>query len=332
MKKDYYEVLGLSKDASADDIKKAYRKKSKQFHPDLNPNNTEAESSFKEVNEANAILSDPEKKLNYDNYGHGGARTQHFDPFEAFRDHFTRQHVIRGDDIRININLTLEEIFSGVEKSIKYNRFIPCEPCNGKGGDNVKKCNTCHGQGSIQERRQIGNMVFMQERQCHICHGQGETMDNICNSCGGHGVVNKEEIKKINIPKGIQNGQAMNSNTGGHFAKGGIEGGINLVITEIPHQEFKRSGDDIRIIKKLCYSDLVLGNKIEVSTIEGKKILVTIPPHTQVGESLRLQSKGLYNVENNSRRGDMILETSIDIPTQVSEEERELLLKLKNVR
>ncbi len=330
MKKDYYEVLGLKKDASPEEIKKAYRKMAMKYHPDKNPNNPEAEVKFKEINEANEVLSDSTRKSNYDNYGHNSPREHNEDPFEQFRDHFRRQQVRRGDNIKINVNITLEEVFTGIDKKITYNRFVPCTPCNGKGGDNVKRCQTCKGQGSIQERRQIGNMVFMQETQCHVCHGHGETMENICKSCGGHGLVNKEEVKIIAIPKGIQTGMSMTSTEGGHFIKGGVEGGVVIVITELQHEYYKRSGDDIRIIKKISYTDLVLGSKIEIPTIEGKKILVTIPPHTQVGESLRLQGKGLFNVEHNEKRGDMILETSIDIPTQVTDEQKELLLKLKS--
>ncbi len=330
-KRDYYEVLGVQKNASDKDIKKAYRTLAKENHPDKNPDDKEAEERFKEASEAYETLSDSKKKAQYDQFGHqrqGGGHQSHDD---IFRDFARRQRPIRkGQDLRVNLKLDLEEVFSGVHKKIKYKKMAVCSPCNGKGGHKVSTCGTCNGLGSIFRTRRLGQHVLQEQTVCHMCQGSGEKVTDTCKSCSGSGLVAEDILLELDIPAGIQDGMQIMQEGGGHGIKDGVDGNLIITVTEKPHKLFNRNGNDLKHSLKLSYSQLVLGDKVEVPTIDGGKIRVTIPPHSDVADNLRIPNKGL-NVLHANRRGDMMISLGITIPKKISEEETELLKKLEEI-
>ena len=329
-KRDYYEVLGLAKDAKLEDIKKAHKKLVKKYHPDMGLGGDE--NKFKEVQEAYEHLSDTDKRAKYDTYGHNAPN--HRDPFSQHEDMMRqhgfqqRRHVRKGGELRINIKLTLEEIYSGTHKKIKYKKQCKCESCQGKGGSGAKTCTTCNGAGRV---RHVVNTAFgqmIQESTCPVCHGEGQTLESICNVCHSMGTISKETIIELEIPHGVPDGSAMEMPGHGNAIKNGIDGDLLVIINEEPHHIFKRSGDDLRMTKKIPYIDLVLGGKVDLETIDGGKIRVNVTPGTQVGDVLRLQNKGLKHVYQENR-GDMFMEVSVEIPKEISNEEKEILEKLR---
>ena len=328
-KKDYYEVLGVGKNASADEIKKAYRNLAKEFHPDKNPDNKEAEERFKEVSEAYEHLSDSDKKAKYDQYGHGSRGGFHGNPFEDF---FKRRQKAErvGENMSLIIKLTLEEIYTGVKKTYKYNRNVSCDDCGGHGGSGTHECNACGGSGmsTIVINTPIG--YIHQQIICESCQGVGSTYDTVCKTCSGDGIKTQEEIIDIDIPHGVFNGMTFIMGGKGHAIKGGKNGDLHINVMELKHDVFTRNNDDLKMNLKLSYSQLVLGDKVEVSTIEGTRIRINIPPHSEVGSNLKIQGKGLkpYQREN---RTDMFITLGIEIPKTISDTERELLEKLKEV-
>jgi molecular chaperone DnaJ len=331
-KRDYYEVLGVQKNASDKDIKKAYRALAKENHPDKNPDDKEAEERFKEAAEAYETLSDSKKKAQYDQFGHqrqGGGGAGGYE--DIFRDFARRQRPIRkGQDLRVNLKLDLEEIFSGVHKKIKYKKMAVCSTCNGKGGHDVKTCETCNGLGSIFRTRKLGHHILKEQSTCHTCQGSGERVTNTCKDCNGSGLVGEDVLLELDIPAGIKDGMQIMQELGGHGIKDGVDGNLIITITEKQHKLFNRNGDDLKHSLKLTYSQLVLGDKVEVPTIDGGKIRVTIPPHSDVADNLRIPNKGL-NVLHTNRRGDMMISLSIKIPKKISEEEIQLLKKLEEI-
>jgi molecular chaperone DnaJ len=335
-KRDYYEVLGLDKKASADDIKKAYRKKSKEFHPDLNPDDKEAEESFKEVTEANEVLSDSTKRAEYDTYGHDGQNMGGFGGGVNMHD-FMRRHGFtgarrpkRGQDLRLNLKLRLEDILDGGTKKIKYSRDASCDDCDGKGGSGIKSCDVCGGSGVLIQKMQTP-MGYMQNVQgCHNCDGEGTNVSDPCNTCHGKGVKTKEESVDIIIPHGVRDGASMVFEGMGHSIKGGSSGGLIVVFIELPHDTFIRNGNDLKYNLTLNYPQLVLGDKVEVPTIDGGKIRVTIPKYSNVGDNLRVTNKGMKYM-NSEIYGDMIIILDINMPTKIGEEEEVLIKKLKNI-
>ena len=337
-KKDYYEVLGVDRTASEVEIKKVYRKLALKYHPDKNPDDKEAEERFKEIAEAYEHLSDSDKKATYDQFGHRQqGQGNHRGYEDIFRDFAKRnQSKRKGQDLRINIKLTLEEIFSGEHKKIKYKRMKVCETCDGKGGHKVDTCDTCKGLGSIFRRRQLGNHVLQEQAICHICQGSGEKVTNNCNDCSASGLVVDNITLDVEVPSGIHDGMQMIQEGGGHGVKNGINGNLIINLTELPHKLFNRSVNDLKYMSKLSYTQLILGDKVEIPTIEGGKIRVTIPPYSKVGDNLRIPAKGLVPVKGpyyaGDTRGDMIIEINIEIPTEVSEEEKELLKKLEEIK
>lgn len=338
-KRDYYEILGVSRNATESEIKKAYRKLAKDNHPDVKPNDKAAEELFKLGAEAYEVLSNPEKKASYDQFGHQRQTAQpnpngHFYDMDEIIRNFTgqnRRSVIKGQDIRINLTLTLEEMFTGVNKTIKYKKFVVCNPCNGKGGHTVNICKTCQGSGQLIIEQQFGPHLIQQHVQCHVCNGKGETISDICKTCNGGGLNNTEVLLNLAIPAGVSDGSSQISEGGGHAIKGGIDGNVIIVLTQKNHVFFTRNNNDIKLNVKLSYTQLVLGDKVEVPTIEGGKIKVTIPPFSKVGDNLRVSKKGM-SIINSTNRGDMLLILSIDIPTSVTEEEKELLRKLDDLK
>lgn len=340
-KRDFYEVLGLNKGASQDEIKKAYRKKAMEHHPDKGGD----EAIFKEIAEAYEVLSDQEKKSNYDQYGHDGMKQNFggggYDPFSDFirrsgfnpfgdNFHHTHQSVRRGNDLTLTLNLTLEEIFNGTNKKFKYKRNVTCGDCSGKGGTGTKVCPACGGTGGQVE---VINTPFGQIRNstiCGVCEGKKTIVDKVCSSCNGHGVRTIEDLVEVNIPHGVQDGMRMNLREKGNAVKNGTPGDLYVNIVELPHDNFTRSGYDLILKTKLTYPQLVLGDKIEVSTIENTKIRIQINPLTNVGETLRIQNKGLKHL-NSSSRGDLLLNINLLMPDKITDEEKNLIESLKKL-
>lgn len=362
-KRDYYEVLGVDKGASLDEIKKAYRKKAIQYHPDKNPGDKEAEEKFKEAAEAYSVLSDPEKKAKYDQFGHAGLDGQPgpdfskgfgdlndvlndlfggrfggfsfggFGGFDGFGQNSRQQKVYRGRDIRTKVNLTLEEIASGVEKEISIERNTPCKECNGKGTKNssdIKTCPACHGTGQI--RHVTGGFLgqTITYSTCQQCGGEGKIVSNPCRSCGGTGLVRKRESLKVKIPAGVEAGMQMTIRGEGHAAKNnGINGDLLLVIGEIEHPYLKREGNNLVYTKVISIMDAILGADIEIPCLDGT-YKTKIDPGTQSGSIIRLKGKGLPTVNGGYGKGDLYVKIIVWVPKKLDKKEKELFESMKN--
>lgn len=326
MSKDYYSILGVNKDANESEIKKSYRKLSKEYHPDLNPDKKDAEDKFKDIAEAYSVLSDSEKRSNYDRFGTADGRGNPFggmnvdDIVSSFFGGRQRQNRVRkGNDIRINIQVSIEDLFNGVYKKIKYRKNNKCSDCNNTGGE-TSKCSGCNGQGVIN---QVQNTPFgrMQNTvMCSNCQGSGDILVKPCNTCGGSGVKVGEVQYELNIPRGLMDGEMLRVNEMGNAIKNGIDGDLIINIVEIPHHKFRRIGNDIHQTIKLSYKDLVLGNdNVQIDTMDGK-VKFKIKKGTDVGTMLRIPTKGFVR---GNETGDMILEVWLDIPKEVSKEDEE---------
>lgn len=354
-KRDYYEVLGVSKDASAEEIKKAYRQKAMQYHPDKNPGNKEAEDKFKEAAEAYEVLHDPEKKQRYDQFGHagmGGAAggggfggfTDIEDIFSAFGDIFggfggfsgsrsygsSGRRVARGSDLRVKVKLNLEEIANGTEKKIKVKKYIQCQQCSGTGAKNgtaYSTCSTCHGSGRVT---QVKNTILGQMQttsSCPTCYGDGKIITEKCSNCAGEGVLRDEEVISINIPAGVGEGMQMTVTGKGNAARrGGINGDLLVVITEEEHPELIRDGNNLIYNLFLSFPEITLGTTAEIPTVDSR-VKVKIDPGTQPEKILRLRGKGLPDV-NGYGKGDLLVRIHVWIPKKLNSEERKILEKL----
>ncbi|MGQ9848314.1 MAG: molecular chaperone DnaJ [Bacteroidales bacterium] len=358
-KRDYYEILGVSRNATKEEIKKAYRKKALQYHPDRNPGDKEAEEKFKEAAEAYDVLSDDEKRRRYDQFGHAGVGSSAAsegggfggfdieDIFSRFGDIFsdfgfgsfggfgrTSSHkkVNKGTNLRIKVKLTLPEIATGVEKKIKVRKLIECNACHGTGAkdsSSYKECPTCHGTGYVTRvtRTILGQM--QSTSPCPTCNGEGRIITNKCSKCGGEGVVHDEEVINIHIPAGVADGMQLSMSGKGNAARhGGVPGDLIILIEEEKHPEFIR--EDNNLIYNLIVSipQAILGDTVEIPTIEGTKIKVKIDPGTTSGKLLRIRGKGLPELQGYGR-GDLIIRIIVFIPTNISKEERKLLEKLE---
>jgi molecular chaperone DnaJ len=364
-KRDYYDILGVSKGSTADEIKKAYRKLAIKFHPDKNPDDKSAEDKFKEAAEAYEILSNPEKKQRYDQYGHagvgasagggggyGGGGMNMEDIFSQFGDIFGGgagggspfdsffggqqqsrggRRVTKGSNLRIKVKLTLEEIANGAEKKIKVNKQVTCKTCDGSGAkdrNSVSTCNTCGGSGAV---RRVTNTILGQMQTsstCPTCNGSGSQITSKCNSCHGEGTVRGEETISINIPAGVSDGMQLSMSGKGNAApNGGVPGDLIILIEEIAHDTLKREGNNIVYDLHVSIVDAALGYSAEVPTIDGKA-KIKIEPGTQSGKLLRLKGKGIPEI-NSYQRGDQIIHVNIWTPKVVSSEERELLERLR---
>lgn len=359
-KRDYYDVLGVSKSASAEEIKKAYRKLAIKYHPDKNPDDKSAEDKFKEAAEAYEVLSSPEKKQRYDQFGHagvGGAASGGYggggmnmeDIFSQFGDIFGGggspfdsffggggqsrggRRVAKGSNLRIKVKLTLEEIANGAEKKIKVNKQVVCKTCDGSGAKDkgsVSTCKTCGGSGSV---RRVTNTILGQMQTtatCPTCHGSGQQITSKCNVCHGDGTVRGEETISINIPAGVSEGMQLSMAGKGNAApNGGIPGDLIILIEEIPHETLKREGNNVVYDLHVSIPDAALGASVEVPTIDGKA-KIKIEPGTQSGKLLRLKGKGIPEV-NSYHRGDQIIHVNIWTPKALNSEERALLEKLR---
>ncbi len=360
-KRDYYEVLEISKNATPEEIKKAYRKKAIQFHPDKNPDNKEAEDKFKEAAEAYEVLSNPEKKQRYDQFGHagvGGAAGGGYggagfsdieDIFSAFGDifggHFGGfggfgggssrgrggRRVVRGSDLRVKVKLNLKEIVNGVEKKIKVKKYIACDHCGGTGAKNASSyttCSTCGGRGQVTRVQNTLLGQMQTTSTCPTCQGEGKMITDKCNHCAGEGVIRGEEVISIKIPAGVGEGMQLNVSGKGNAARrGGINGDLLVVITEEEHEELVRDGNNLIHNLFVSFPDITLGTTAEIPTVDGK-VKVKIEPGTQPEKILRLRGKGIPDV-NGYGRGDLLVRVHVWIPKKLSADEKRMLEKLQ---
>lgn len=358
-KRDYYDVLGVGKTASADEIKKAYRQKAMEFHPDKNPGDKAAEEKFKEAASAYDVLSDDQKRARYDRHGHAGVegmsngrggdgmdfddilRRAGFDTDDIFSQFFGggrrggggRGQGERGSNLRIKVKMTLEEIASGVEKKIKVKKQVACSTCKGSGArdsGSVSSCTTCRGSGMVSRVVQTPFGAMQSATTCPTCSGSGQVIKNPCNVCRGDGRVFGEETIDVNIPAGvtdqIQSSMSGKGNTG---AKGGPPGDLIISVEELPHEEFTREGQNLIHEMFINIADAALGAQVEVPTLDGKA-RIKIPEGTQSGKVLRLREKGLPSVQN-YKRGDQLIHINVWTPKKMNDEEKRLLEKLKEM-
>ena len=359
-KRDYYEVLGVSKDADAKEIKKAYRKLAMKYHPDKNPGDKAAEEKFKEINEAYEVLSDEEKRSTYDRFGHDGLNNQGgfgggqgfgggfggggFGGFEdIFGDIFgssgfgggfggggsRRRGPRRGADIKQSVTITFEEAAFGKKLKVKLNRNEECEECHGSGakpGTSKKTCPTCHGTGTVQsvQRTPFGNIAS--QRTCSTCNGEGEINENPCTKCHGTGSIRKTKTIEVDIPAGIDDGQMIKLSGQGEIGeKGGPRGDLYIIVNVKKHSIFTREGYDVYIEMPITFVQAALGDKLEVPTLDGK-VSYNLPEGTQTGTVFRLREKGIPKLRSNSR-GDQYVKVIIDTPKKLNDEQKELLRK-----
>ena len=363
-KRDYYEVLGVDKSASAEEIKKAYRKMAIKYHPDKNPGDKEAEEKFKEAAEAYSVLSDADKKARYDQFGHagvegsgpdfsggfgnlndilndlfGGAFGGGFGGFSGFGGGFggqrgqRQQRVYRGRDIRVRVKLTLEEIAKGVEKEISIEKNVPCSECGGKGAKNssdIKTCPACQGSGQVQRvvNSFLGQTVTYST--CQQCGGEGKIISNPCRSCNGTGLVRKRETIKVKIPAGVEAGMQLTLQGEGHAAKNnGINGDLLVVIEEHEHANLKREGNNLYYTKVISVVDAMLGAEVSIPCLDGD-YKIKVDAGTQSGEVVRLRGRGLPSVNGYGGTGDLYVKIAVWIPKKLSKEEKEIIESLRN--
>ena len=347
-KRDFYDVLGVSKNASADEIKKAYRKKAKELHPDRNADNPGAEAQFKEANEAYEVLKDGDKKAAYDRFGHaafeggmgGGGRPGggHGDFTSAFSDVFDdlfgdfmgqrggggRQRASRGSDLRYNLRVTLEEAFSGLQKTIKVPTLAACEACSGSGSEGSSEptaCPTCSGMGKV--RAQQG--FFTVERTCPTCSGMGQIIKNPCKTCNGAGRTEKERALNVNIPAGVETGTRIRlAGEGEAGLRGGPPGDLYIFVEVAQHELFERDNTSLFCRVPVSMAKAALGGSIEVPTIDGGRARVQIPSGSQSGRQMRLRSKGMPALRGGAA-GDMFIELAVETPVNLSARQKELL-------
>lgn len=363
-KRDYYEVLGVSRDASADEIKKAYRKAAIQYHPDKNPGDKEAEEKFKEAAEAYDVLSNADKKARYDQFGHegmsggfgggqgggfgggfsGGFTMEdifgrfgdifggHFGGFEGFGGGQGGARVNRGSDLRIKVRLTLKEIVNGTEKKLKINKMISCDQCGGSGAkdkDSYTTCTTCNGSGYVT---QMVNTFFgrtQTTQACPTCHGEGKVITSPCPKCKGEGIVRGEEVIEIKIPAGVGEGMQLSVAGKGNAARhGGVNGNLLVLIEEEEDPHLTRDGNDLIYNLNLSIPQAVLGGSVEIPTVDSKA-KIKIEPGTQSGKVLRLKGKGIPDV-NGYGRGDLLAIVNVYVPKHLSADEKKLMEQLSD--
>ncbi len=356
-KRDYYEVLGVSREATKEEIKKAYRKQALKYHPDKNPGDKKAEENFKEAAAAYEVLSNEEKKARYDRYGHegvgspgngfGGAGMTMEDIFSSFGDIFgdtfggfgafagsrrAGRRVNKGSNLRVKVKLNFHEIAAGTEKKIKVNKYVTCDRCSGTGAadaSGVSDCSTCHGTGHVTR---ITNTMLGQMQTtsvCPSCGGEGKTITKKCPACYGEGIVQKEEIIKINIPAGVGKGMQMTVGGKGNAPRrGGVNGDLLVVIDEEEHPDLIREGNDLIYNLFISIPDAILGTHVEVPTVDNN-VKIKIEPGTQPGKILRLRGKGLPEV-NGYGKGDLLVNVNVWIPKAVTRDESKIIEKFRD--
>ncbi|MFW6264817.1 MAG: molecular chaperone DnaJ [Bacillota bacterium] len=345
-KRDYYEILGVSRDADKDEIKKAYRKKARKLHPDVNKDDPKAEEKFKELSEAYEILSDPNKKARYDQYGHSGINDNDFNfddfasgGFGGFEDIFDmffgggmggrRRGPQRGSDLQYRLQIDFEKAAFGGTEEISIPRTESCSTCNGSGakpGTSSKTCPKCHGNGQIRTTQQTPFGQFAQTRVCDRCGGDGTIVETPCPDCNGNGKVRKQRKLTVNIPAGVETGTRLRMSGEGQAGdKGAANGDLYIVIQVKPHKIYTRQGDDVHCEVPISFVQATLGDEIEVPTLEGK-VKFKIPEGTQPGTSFRLKNKGIAHL-NGYGRGDQYITVKVVIPKSLNGKQKELLMK-----
>ncbi len=360
-KRDYYEVLGVDKNASEEDIKKAYRKIAIKYHPDRNPDNKEAEEKFKEAAEAYDVLHDPKKRQQYDQFGFdapggfGGFSSGGFtmdDIFSMFGSVFegggfggfggfggsrggSSQRKYRGGDLRLKVKLNLQEVSTGVTKKFRVKKDIACPHCHGTGaeaGSTPETCSTCHGSGYTVQTKQTLFGIMQTQGPCPTCHGEGTIIKNKCKECGGDGVIKGEEVVEVKIPAGVADGMVLTiqgkGNAGPH---NGIAGDIQVFISEEENETFIRQDNDLIYNLLLDFPTAALGGEVKIPTVEGKSLKINLEPGIQPGTTKRLRGKGLPAVQGYGRgTGDIIVNISVYVPKTLSREEKEALQKMQH--
>lgn len=361
-KRDYYDILGVDRGADEATIKSAYRKKAMEYHPDRNPGNAEAEEKFKEATEAYEILKDAQKRQMYDQYGHaglgqggfggfGGGDFAGFDLGDALRafmrdfggggggsifDEFFgggggRRRTNRGEDLRLRMPLTLEEISSGVQKKVKVNRQVHCDVCDGSGvaaGSSKKTCPQCKGAGQVRTISRTFLGTVQQVQPCNVCRGTGEVISDPCRTCGGEGRVSGSSTVTLDIPAGVSAGNYMRvDNMGNAAPNNGAPGDLQVVFEEKPHDQFTRHGDNVLYELPISFTQAALGAEVDVPTLNGDATL-KIPSGTQSGKVLKLKGKGIPHLHHGGR-GDQLVQITVWVPTKLSNEEKDLLRRLE---
>ena len=357
-KRDYYEILGVPRSASEDDIKKAYRKIAFEQHPDRNPGNKDAEQRFKEATEAYEVLRDADQRARYDRFGHvdtgsgGGAQTYDFSGFDladalrafmrdfggegSFEDLFgggggrAGRRVRAGSDLQVRLKLTLEEIATGVEKKIRVKHLRPCETCGGKGGEGESECPQCQGRGQVRRVQQSIFGQFVNVSTCPQCGGDGRVIKNRCKTCGGDGLVSATETIAVKVPPGVATGNFIPlRGMGDAGPRGGPAGDLVVLIEEKPHPVFHRDGDDLQLEMPVAYPVMALGGKVEIPTVTGESATLDVPSGTSSGTVLRLRGKGLPGLRGG--HGDLLARLVVYVPGKVSAPEKKLLEELKKL-
>ncbi len=363
-KRDYYEVLGVSRKASQAEIKAAYKKMAIKYHPDRNPGNKEAEEKFKEAAEAYDVLHDEQKRARYDQFGHagmngaaggggfsgsgmsmdeifrafgdifGGGFSSGFGGFGGFGGGSRAQQVNRGSDLRIKVKVTLNDVASGVTKKFNVRKYVACSACHGSGSEDGKTqtCSTCQGQGVVYRTVNFGLGQMRSTQPCSACNGEGKTISKPCPACKGEGIVQGEELISIDIPAGIESGMTITSQGHGNAARhGGVNGDLQAYIEVSPHEDFVRQGKDIIYNLVLDLPTAILGGQVEVPTLTGKA-KIKIEPGTQPDKVMRLRGKGLPGLQQYSYgpKGDLIVQISIYIPETLNKDERKAIEKMRN--
>jgi molecular chaperone DnaJ len=355
MGKDYYNILGVEKNSSKDDIKKAYRKLAMEHHPDKNPGNPQAEEKFKEISEAYSVLTDDQKRANYDQFGSAGGQGNFNSGFDIndfmrnfggfgdmfggfnfggnpFMDPFGRTQVNRkGGDLRLKLNISLIDVRDGIEKTFKYSRKIKCNDCNGYGGEHTP-CTACNGSGRVRKSQQTMMGFITTQVDCPTCGGHGYTITNQCPSCVGSGVKDEVTELSINIPKGVNDQDRFKLGGKGNSpfrpGKGGIYGDLIVEIGVDGHPVLVRDGNNLILDLKVPITTLLLGDKVEIPTLDGSARIM-IKPHSKVGDILRLHGKGLSDQRGN--KGDQLITIGVEIPNRLTKEEKQLLEQLSTM-
>ena len=355
-KRDYYDILGVEKNASAEELKKAYRKMALKFHPDKNPGDKDAEEKFKEAAEAYEVLSDSEKRQRYDQFGHqgvrgtgmgGGQNMSMDDIFSHFGDIFGdvfgggfggfsgggpgRRRVNRGSNLRVKVKLSLQEIAKGVEKKIKLNKYVRCTVCHGTGaerGTSKTTCPTCHGRGQVTKVTNTFLGQMQTSSTCPNCGGEGEIIEHKCTNCQGNGIVKGEEIVTFKIPAGVAEGMQLSvAGKGNYAARGGVPGDLLVLIEEQHHPELIRDGNNLLYDLYVNFADAALGTSADIPTVDGKA-KIKVSPGTQGGKVLRLKGKGLPDV-NGYGKGDLLVNVNVWTPKNLNKDEKAMMEKLR---
>ena len=347
-KRDYYEVLGVGKDATEADLKKAYRTLAKKYHPDMNPGDAEAEQKFKEVNEAYGVLSDPDKKSKYDQFGHaafdpasGGTGFGGFDFSDIFSSFFGgggfgggfgggssgRSRAVAGEDVFTRVDISFEEAAFGCKKEVSFNHIEKCPDCNGSGaakGTSPETCNECHGTGQVSVRQNTAFGMFQSSRPCSSCRGTGKIIKTPCKNCNSRGYIKIKKKLEVSIPAGIDNGQRIAlRNEGDCGRNGGPNGDLIIEVRVRRHAIFEREGNNIYCEIPIAFTEAALGAEIDVPTLEGNK-KYTIPEGTQTGASFVMSGKGIADI-NTKRKGDLVFVVNVEVPKNLNAKQKELL-------